>query len=453
MGKPNATGLGGSLVRMWICAAVLGAASPVLADPAPDVYDPLEGVEANGRIPKPELPPDLPNPERWRYIPEGRIKPGNVFSRLMVSSFLVPFVFAESDIGIGGGLALTDVDFRQQRRKEFAGFFVSYTTKGQQAYNAVWRRWIHHIDLPQGGVLQEERSYWYARGGWSKTLTRRFYGLGADTQEGDESSYTDELTSLDFGLRRAIPRPGDDLTLEGGVRLELHHLSDGEVSGAPTTEEAFPVAFARSSNADLGWIETALAWDTRDSQRNAYRGWDIVGRAEGAVAQRQGDAGGRFTLSSTKIFPLPGLLHDGGDAGEENPPTDTLALNLWTQAAAGDLPFFALPTLGGTQRLRGYVPGRWYGRAAWFSGAEYRFWFLPRGFGFKPPFRVERAGAALFVEAGSVAGDWPGLFSSTVRFSYGVSLRVLLERAAPFRLDFGLADEGLNVTARFGLSF
>jgi len=28
-----------------------------------------------------------------------------------------------------------------------------------------------------------------------------------------------------------------------------------------------------------------------------------------------------------------------------------------------------------------------------------------------------------------------------------------LERAAPFRLDFGFADEGLEVTARFGLNF
>jgi hypothetical protein len=122
-----------SHLRILICATLLGFAGPLRADPAPSVYDPLDGVEASGRIPKPTLPADLPNPERWRYIPEGRIKPGNVFSRLMVSSFLVPFVFVESDVGFGGGLALTDVDFRQKRRKEFAGFFVSYTTKGQQA--------------------------------------------------------------------------------------------------------------------------------------------------------------------------------------------------------------------------------------------------------------------------------------------------------------------------------
>ncbi|HEY5657635.1 MAG TPA: BamA/TamA family outer membrane protein [Myxococcota bacterium] len=438
---------------LWLGVALLGAASAAPAAAPAGAYDPLKGVEPSGRIPKPELPPDLPNPERWRYIPEGRLKPGNVLSRLMVSSFLVPYVFVESDIGIGGGLALTDIDFRQQRRREFAGAFVSYTSKGQQAYVAVWRRWHHHIELPEGGVLQEERSFWRARGGYSKTLTRRFFGLGATTDEDDESSYTDEQTLLDFGVSRAIPDPGDNLVVDGGVRLELHHLSEGEVSDVPATGDAFPRAFAPAQNADLGWIEASVAWDTRDSQENPYRGWNVVAGAEGAVVQRGGDAGGRFTLSATKILPLPGLLHSGGDAGEENPPTDTLALNFWTQAAAGDLPFFALPTLGGTQRLRGYVAGRWHDRSAWFGGAEYRFWILPRGFGFAPPFRVERAGAALFAEAGSVAGDWPDLFSSRVRFSYGVSLRMTLERAAPFRLDFGFSDEGMKVTARFGLSF
>jgi len=440
--------------RALLCAVLLASASAALADPARvGVYDPLAGVDPNGRIRKPALPDDLPNPERWRYIPEGRIKPGNVFTRLMVSSFVVPFVFASSDVGVGGGLALTDIDFRQRRRREFAGFFVSYTTESQQAYTGVWRRWIHHREHPEGGVLQEERSFWRARGGWSRTLTRRFFGLGAGTKENDESSYTDELTELGFGLSRAIPDPGDDLILDGGLRLELHHLSDGAVGGVPNTEVAFPGAFASARNADLGWIETSLSWDTRDSQRNPYRGWNVLGHAEGAIVQRSGDAGGRFTLSATKLFPLPGLLHDGGDPDEENPPTDTLALNLWSQASAGDLPFFALPTLGGTERLRGYLPGRWYGRAAWFGAAEYRLWILPRGFGLKPPFRVERGGAALFVEIGSVASDWPSLFSATQHFSYGVSLRMTLERAAPFRLDFGFSDEGLNVTARFGLNF
>ena len=103
-----------------------------------------QGIDPDGRIPAIVRPADLPNPERWRYIPEGRLKPGNVFQRFLVSSMIAPFVFYDGDVGTGFGVALVDIDFREQRRREFAGAFLSYTTEGQQNYTFVWRRWLHH---------------------------------------------------------------------------------------------------------------------------------------------------------------------------------------------------------------------------------------------------------------------------------------------------------------------
>ena len=85
--------------------------------------------------------------------------------------------------------------------------------------------------------------------------------------------------------------------------------------------------------------------------------------------------------------------------------------------------------------------------------AEYRFWFLPRGIALTRSIRIERLGAALFYEIGSVADSGGGLFRERPRHSYGVSLRLSLERAAPFRLDFGFSDEGSEFTAGFGLTF
>ena len=137
----------------------LGAAVVAYAEEGDDEFDPLEGIESDGRIPYVERPGDLPNPERWRYIPEGRIKSGNIFERMFVTSFIAPFVGKSSDAGWGGGIGLGDIDFRNKRRREFAAIFGSYTEKRQQVYGIVWRRWLHHIDLPGGGVLQEERSF------------------------------------------------------------------------------------------------------------------------------------------------------------------------------------------------------------------------------------------------------------------------------------------------------
>ena len=58
--------------------------------PNPSVYDPLRGMDPDGRIPKPAVPADIAHPERWRYTPPARIKPGSVFDRFLVSSFVSP---------------------------------------------------------------------------------------------------------------------------------------------------------------------------------------------------------------------------------------------------------------------------------------------------------------------------------------------------------------------------
>jgi len=117
------------------------------------------------------------------------------------------------------------------------------------------------------------------------------------------------------------------------------------------------------------------------------------------------------------------------------------------------MPFTGMPTLGGPHTLRGFQAGRFRDDAAWHAGIEHRIWVISRGFELTPTIRVERIGFAPFVEAGSVGSDGLDLFESEVKFSYGIGLRILLERAAPFRLDVGLSDEGFQWTARFGYTF
>ena len=92
------------------------SAASVSADPA---YDPLEGMDADGRIPKVAKDAYVEHPERWRYLPESRIPPGNVLDRFLVSSLVFPVVFFNSDVGAGFGAGLTDIDFRNQRRREW----------------------------------------------------------------------------------------------------------------------------------------------------------------------------------------------------------------------------------------------------------------------------------------------------------------------------------------------
>lgn len=416
-------------------------------------WDPLQGMEESGRIPRVALPEGLPEPGRWRYIPEGRLKPGPPYQRLLVSAFATPQIFFERDVGLGGGLALTDIDFRTRRRREFLGAFLSYTTEGQQSYRFAWRRWLHHQELPGGGVAVEERSFLGAGGGYEKTLTRRFFGLGPDRPAGGESSYTDE--AVGFGVRTdfALPRAGGDWVATAGLHGEHHNLAPGRVSSVPTTDRAYPGLFRAADGQASIALLAGLRFDTRDSQHQPYAGWRAGLLADTVLWQRDGQPAARLSGYADVAIALPPLLHAGGDAGEENPPTDTLALGVQVDTVLGTLPYIQLPSLGGAYTLRGYIANRFTDDTAWHAVAEYRFWVVPRGFRLTRAIRIERVGLALFGEAGTVAGRPGDLPGARVHTSYGLGLRVGLERLALFRADLGFSGEGVNFTLSYGLSF
>jgi hypothetical protein len=417
------------------------------------IYDPLLGMDESGRIPKVALPDDLPEPARWRYIPEGRIMPGNVFQRLFVSSFVSPQIFFREDVGLGGGIAITDIDFREQRRREFLGVFLTYTTEGQERYRLVWRRWLHHREIPDGGVAVEERTFLAASGGYQRTLTRRFFGLGPDTPESAESSFTDEVTDAGVRADLALPGPGGDWIATVGLRGEHHNLAPGHVSGVSSTDQAFPVLFREADGQSAMYASAGFRYDTRDSQHQPYGGWRVGLVAEAAPWQSDGSLGAILTGYGSVVFRVPPLFHSGGDLREENPPTDTIALGFHVDTTVGDLPFYDLPSLGGASTLRGYIANRFTDDSAWHAVAEYRFWVIPRGFRLTRTIRVERVGLALFGELGTVAPSLDDLPQARIHASYGVGLRISLERVAMFRADLGFSDEGTNLTVAFGLSF
>jgi hypothetical protein len=417
------------------------------------LYDPTLGMDESGRIPKVSLPEDLPEPARWRYIPEGRIMPGNAFQRLFVSSFISPQIFFREDVGLGGGIAITDIDFREQRRREFLGAFVTYTTEGQERYRLVWRRWLHHREIPDGGVAVEERSFLAAAGGYQRTLTRRFFGLGPNTRESAESSFTDEVSDGAFRTDLALPGPGGDWIATAGLRGEHHNLARGHVSGVPSTNDAYPVLFKDADGLSTTYLTMGLRYDTRDSQHQPYSGWRVGVVADATPWQSDGSVGAVLTAYGNVALRVPPLFHSGGDLGEENPPTDTIALGFQVDTTVGDLPFYDLPSLGGSATLRGYIANRFTDDSAWHAVAEYRFWVIPRGFRLTRTIRIERVGLALFGELGTVAPSLGDLPDTRIHASYGVGLRIALERLAIFRADLGFSDEGTNLTVAFGLSF
>jgi hypothetical protein len=421
-------------------------------------FDPFRGMDRDGRIPKVQMPADIDHPDRWRYVPEGRIKPGSLLERFWVTSFISPIFYFEEDVGFGGGVAITDIDFRQQRRQEFGGLFLSRTTEGQEKYTIVWQRWLNHRDLPSGGVITEERSYLRGGMGYDRSRTRRFYGIGSRTEADDETSFTDEVSFAQLLSQFSVPDVGDDLILQVGGRLEYRNLHRGYVDQKPSAGDVFPELVHEADSYGSAWLHGALRYDTRDSQENPYRGWMVELAVDSAPLQRGenrdgNEVGAIWTSTATWIIPVPGIFHRGGVGDEEHPPTDSFALGARAWATSGDLPFWALPSLGGADTLRGYIGNRFTDRSAWHAAAEWRLWVIPRGLAITDTIRFERFGVALFYELGSVAPRVSEFDDARIHDSYGFSLRTCLERTALFRADFGFGDEGMAFTLNFGLSF
>jgi hypothetical protein len=435
--------------------ARLGATAPRPAPQDPRPYDPYRGMDRDGRIPKPRFPDDLRRPERWRYTPPARIKPGGVIDRFWVSSFVSPILFREEDIGFGGGIAVTDIDFLGDNFRQFGNVVATYSAEGQQAYRINWSRWLNHREMPNGGIIREERGRVYARGGYSRTLTRRFFGIGSRTPESDETSYTENLTSAGVGVRLPLPDDGGDWLARVDVDVMHRGLSTGRVAAVPSTNQYLPSfqdAFADGDGVDQLWLTKRLAWDTRDSLAQPYRG-ERIGVSVATAWQTSGEWGAIVGLDAQKIFQLPPLFHTGGAGREENPPTDVLALGCFVQDTVGELPFYSLPTLGGSDTLRGFIQNRFTDRAAAHMTAEYRVNVIERGVAFTDTVRIERIGFALFYDAGTLAADWDQLDDGKFLWSYGAGMRFAFSREAAFRVDLGYGNEGSNLTIAFGNTF
>lgn len=420
----------------------------------PGNYDPrLDQDPVTGKIPKAARPDDLPNPERWRYTPERMLLEGDMFDRFFVTTFLSPILFREEDIGFGGGLAFTDINFRNQRFREFANGVVTYSAEGQQAYRFVWRRWLHHREVPGGGILRDERSTMTARAGFSKTLTRRFFGFGSRSTTAAETSYTSEVGEVGVGFRTSYPDPGDDLILSGGIAYAHHGLSRGRVSGIPSTDDSFPTAFAEGDDRHMLAIRGGVALDTRDSLHQPYGGGRIGVGVSVVPLQSDGDVGAVVGVDGALAWELPPLFHDGGDLNEENPPTDVLVIGGFVNVSTGELPFYERPTLGGERTLRGYIQNRFTDDVAIHGSIEYRFVIGSRGLRITDTIRIERFMLGLFYDFGTVADELDNLLDARYLDSYGVGLRLGFHREAVFRVDLGFSEEDTNLTIAFGHPF
>ena len=108
-----------------------------------------------------------------------------------------------------------------------------------------------------------------------------------------------------------------------------------------------------------------------------------------------------------------------------------IAGNSWTEFTFGDTPFYDMPVIGGTKKMRGYYQGRFRDKHMSMLQLEYRaplFW---------------RIGLVGFTGIGVVGHSLGDLANAPLRSTYGLGARIMYDRTnqVNLRVDVGFGPE------------
>jgi outer membrane protein assembly factor BamA len=233
-----------------------------------------------------------------------------------------------------------------------------------------------------------------------------FFGLGSDSREEDEESYTAQVIGTDLSVRREWwPH------LYAGIRYKFENakLTEMEEGGVLATDGLPAPVVGTTSGAGI-----TANHDTRD---NIF--FPTRGHYYGGAATFYGTALGsdftynKYTLDIRHYIPLCG--------------THIAAVQAMGNFMEGQPHFRNYSVIGGENQLRGYNSARYRDRQSTYAQAEYRFpiWKRLRG--------------AVFGGAGDVADAIDDFAPGKFKHAIGGGLRFLAipKEKIYIRLDFG----------------
>jgi len=261
---------------------------------------------------------------------------------------------------------------------------------------------------------------------WQDNTQVNYFGIGPDAGNDDRSQYRMQMHDV---VGYATARTGDSLSFTGKVGW-LGHPKLMDPGGTfkrdvPTTRDAFPDDPAASVSVQPAFLHTeaSAAVDTRDHRGHPTRG----SLYRGALINYWDRTYDAFTFHTWEA-----------EAAQYVPVADgrvVFAFHGWTvggHTSGGNvIPFYMLPSIGGSRTLRGYHDFQFHDNNLLVAGAESRFavW--------------EHLDAALLIDAGNVAARFSDL--NLDKTSYGAGLRLHNETTTLARLDVARGSQGWHV--------
>ncbi len=268
-----------------------------------------------------------------------------------------------------------------------------YTLKNQVSLNV----------LPK--IYTSTRDFYYSGHLKVNYYPDKFFGIGRNTNDTLEENYTSKDFSVLLQRQRILFG-----VIMAGVQAQVNYYQAEDIKTDGLLSQGV-IGMNDKFTAGLGLL---LTWDTRDNMFYATDGefykasLMVYSKAFGSNLNVT-----RLTVDLRNFYALGGK--------------HILALQVYGDMTWGDTPFQIMPSLGGSDILRGYYKGRYRDKMMMCAQAEYRF-----------PIYKWLKGTA-FAGVGDVANDLDRFDISQSKVAYGAGLRA---RVNP-----------VNVHLRFDVAF
>jgi outer membrane protein assembly factor BamA len=332
---------------------------------------------------------------------------------------VAPMVVHNSIVGTRGALNL----FRYDPGGRETRFIGSYTER-------IERKVVFSYTDP---AFSQGRYSLNFGASYFKNATSRFFGLGQETLESQETNYTgvEARANWRFGIH-----VNEVTQIAVGQRLRQVSLQRG-ATDLPFTGDQFPAVDGVQGETIILGHRATFYYDTRNNLITPTDGMAVTAYAELNQNLRNSEhpVFSRYEIEVKKLLP-----------SESKRAILIVRANL--QATIGDqVPFFEQSSLGGQNNLRGYGVDRFIDKHLVAVSVEERIHLM----------RTKIAGTtadfeiAPFLDTGQVFNDYRDVSFKNYRMTPGIGFRGIVRPNVVGRVDYGYSREGGAIFA--GLDF
>ena len=275
------------------------------------------------------------------------------------------------------------------------------------------------------GIFSPQEKYMLTGNIRIQSFPSLYFGVGPDTPKSNEEEFSYRQILLQpLFLKNLFRRY---LFFGGGIRYNRISGVEPQADGLLATTAQSGARGSTSSG-----LELAVIYDSRDNLLNATKGY-FISLTHGFYTSWLGSSHEfQLTKLDFRYFMQP--------LGN---PSSILGIQFLSQISQGDTPLHELGRLGGDVIMRGYFEGRYTDRHLITTQVEWRQKL------------THRWGAVAFAGIGDVAPTLSAFDLNTIRASYGVGLRFLVdeEENLNIRFDLGVGNEKVNYYFKIAEAF